>query len=125
MHTHGHRQGPVGIALVGTEQHQIAAQLCRGITEESVAEVFATPGSPTAAVLGIKIMHAHQQLGGNLLPHQRRDLHTGGGHSLAFAANITALVGIEPRQISLKINSAIRTPAALLVQPQGAASGLS
>jgi hypothetical protein len=62
MHTHGHRQGPVGIALVGTEHYQIAAQLYRGIIEKGRAEVLATPGTPTAAVLGIKIMHAYQQM---------------------------------------------------------------
>ena len=109
---------------MGTEQHQIGAQLT-GRLKEGLREVFAAPGPPASAVLGIEVVHSLQQGRRNLGPHHRRHREAGGGHGGALAANIAALVGVETGEIGLEIAKARVAPAALLVDPGAAAGRLS
>ena len=124
LHAQRHRHRIGGIAAMGTEQHQIGAQLA-GSLKEGLREVFAAPGPPAGAVLGIEVVHPLQQCRRNLFPHHRGHREAGGGHGGALAAHVAALIGIEASQIGLEIAETGVGPAALLVDPGAAAGRLS
>ena len=68
-------------------------------------------------MLLVEAMHAAEQGRSDRFTHHRRDLQASGLHRLAFALDIAALVGIEYRQIVIKIFISTIEPGVTLMLP--------
>ena len=116
--TERHRHRLVRLTPVGAEQHQAGTQLLGCRKKKVVGEIFASPWAPTAAVLGIKIVHAVNHGPRNGLPHQGGHLQARRGHRLAFPLDIAPLVGVKAGQIALERAEPWIGPQPLLVDPR-------